>query len=215
MSTKTMEFARQSFLGVYESEDENGWVFVLHEDGGFQTFANDLEVGGGRWKIVGEEVHLNSGWGQWDVYTLNDDNNLVNIANISDRVRDKGTREDYPEKDKSVFKKIKTQSTSKPPIPKEVDILGTYAQKSDNEESFDKTRRLIFLKNGVAKSLNGDEIVKWKIKGSEIRTIYSDEWSGNIYKKEQNGDLSEIGFYQGTHIIPYTIKERTTWVKIK
>ena len=58
-------------------------------------------------------------------------------------------------------------------------------------------------------------IVKWKIDGSEIRTIRTDKWTGCIYKKDKNGDLSEVGAYQGGHIMPYTIKERTTWEKIK
>ena len=142
----TLEFARQPFLGIYESEDNRDWVyrFVLKEDGRYQCFANGLEMEGGTWKVVGKEVHVDG-----SVYTLNADNGLVNIAMIGTGIRDKGTREDYPTKEQNVFKKIKAETQPKTfKALKEEDVVGAYTRKYKDEEGAEILEKLIFLKNG-------------------------------------------------------------------
>jgi len=226
-SATSSEFVRQPFLGIYEySEDNRDWVyrFVLKEDGRYQAFANGLEMEGGTWKVVGKEVHISS-WGLWAVYTLNADNDLVNIAEISNSLRDKGTREDYPKKEQSVSKKIKAETQPKTfKTLKEEDVVGAYTRKYKDEEGAAILEKKIFLKNGLRDRYVNEEkaeytfpgiptpVAKWKIKGSEIWVTHV---FTTIYKIEQNGDLTEIGMVIYGQLTPHTIKERTTYKKIK
>jgi len=227
-SATSSEFARQSFLGIYESEDSNDWIYrlVLKEDGSYQDYGyqdhiniyqdyiNGLALAdtGMTWKVVGKELHVGR-----SVYTLNADNGLVNIAMIGTGIRDKGTREDLPTKEQRVLKKIKAETQPKTfKALKEEDVVGTYTNADEHEGGSEK---FIFLKNGVVESFINDKktghITKWKINGSAIWTISKLEYFGYIYKKEQNGDLSEVSAHQGSHIMPHAIKERTTYKKFK
>lgn len=227
-SATSSEFARQSFLGIYESEDSNDWIYrlVLKEDGSYQDYGyqdhiniyqdyiNGLALAdtGMTWKVVGKELHVGR-----SVYTLNADNGLVNIAMIGTGIRDKGTREDLPTKEQRVLKKIKAETQPKTfKALKEEDVVGTYTNADEHEGGSEK---FIFLKNGVVESFINDKktghITKWKINGSAIWTISKLEYFGYIYKKEQNGDLSEVSAHQGSHIMPHSIKERTTYKKFK
>jgi hypothetical protein len=175
---------------------------------------------GGTWKVVGKEVHVDG-----SVYTLNADNGLVNIAMISTGILDKGTREDYPTKEQSVFKKIKAETQPKTfKAPKEEDVVGTYTRKYKDEEGAEILEKKIFRENGLRdRYVNAEKaeytypgvptpVAKWKIKGSEIWVTHV---FTTIYKLEQNGDLTEVGGVFFGQLTPHTIKERTTYKKIK
>ena len=214
----------QSFLGIYEdSEDNRDWVyrFVLKEGGRYQAFANGLEMEGGTWKFVGKEVHvLDHQTDIWAVYIANANGDLTGIASIQ-----RGDREDHPTKDQDISKKIKAETPLKTfKAPKEEDVVGIYTQNHYDEEGAEILEKLIFLKNGSRdRYVNAEKaeytypgvptpVAKWKIKGSEIWVTHV---FTTIYKLEQNGDLTEVGGVFFGQLTPHTIKERTTYKKIK
>ena len=214
----------QSFLGIYEySEDNRDWVyrFVLKEGGRYQSFANGLEVKEGTWKVVGKEVHvLDHQTDIWAVYIANANGDLTGIASIQ-----RGDREDHPTKDQDISKKIKAETPLKTfKAPKEEDVVGIYTQNHYDEEGAEILEKLIFLKNGSRdRYVNAEKaeytypgvptpVAKWKIKGSEIWVTHV---FTTIYKLEQNGDLTEVGGVFFGQLTPHTIKERTTYKKIK
>jgi hypothetical protein len=199
------------------------WVyrFVLKEDGRYQAFANGLADRGGTWKVVGKEVHvLDHQTDIWAVYIANANGDLTEIASIQ-----RGNREDYPKKEQSVSKKIKAETQPKTfKTLKEEDVVGAYTRKYKDEEGAEILEKKIFLKNGLRDRYVNEEkaeytfpgiptpVAKWKIKGSEIWVTHV---FTTIYKIEQNGDLTEIGMVIYGQLTPHTIKERTTYKKIK
>ena len=224
----TSGYLESHFLGSYENNQNKNWIhrLTLKENGRYFAYINDVKYDEGNWKVVrgenskGEwtiknsEIHYGDKY-FWAIFVLNANHDLVHIANGSDTLREPRTRENVPKDEQEIYNKIKLKTIK---ALKEEDVVGAYTQKYKNEEGAEFTRKLIFLKNGVAKGLTDDvaeDIVKWKIDGSEIKTIRSDEWTGYIYKKDKNGDLSEVGAYQGAHVMPHTMKERNTWDKIK
>ena len=223
MADSNSEADLQPFLGIYEySEDNRDWVyrFILKEDGRYQAFGNDLEMERGTWKVVGKEVHVLDHQKDIFVYIANANGDLTAIAWIQ-----RGDREGYPTKEQNYFKKIKAETQAKSfEALKEADVAGAYTQKYKDEEGAEILEKLIFLKNGLRDRYVNEKKwktdwhgkkydAKWKIKGSEIWV--TDAVFTYIYKIEQNGDLTEIGMAMYGQLSPHTIKERTTYKKIK
>ena len=115
---------------------------------------------------------------------------------------------------------------------KEEDVLGAYISVTNvfptikesyvDPEAEEGTRKIIFLENGLIKMffngkisetiVAGKNFDNWKIKGSEI---WVQQWHTTIYEIKQNGDLIEVGFFNGEVKLPHAMNERTVYKKIK
>jgi len=94
---------RDSVVGEYElKEDGDTFKFVLLENGVFQWEEDGEKGDEHKWTIANTEIHVKYPDGDKDVWRINKDTSITNIASIRD-----GKRIDVPKESQSTLKKIK------------------------------------------------------------------------------------------------------------
>ena len=94
---------RISVIGIYEHTGRNNtfkWVFL--ENGIAEYYRNGKQGGEFKWAIVGGEKHVDGGVAGIEVYRINKERSIAQIAYISD-----GKRTDFSKEDQLTYKKIK------------------------------------------------------------------------------------------------------------
>jgi hypothetical protein len=219
-------YVESHFWGTYENNQNKNEIerYTLKENGRSFFYFNDVKCEEGEWKVVGgkpskgewidSEIHIGDKY-QWIVCSLNADHNLVLIATGSDTSREPRTRENLPKDEQEVYKKIQPKKFKT----LEGDmVVGVYTATTKDEEGNDYVEKMVLFANGLGESFVGDKkasVAKWKIEGAHIKTIGADEWSGEIFRRTQNGNLSKVGLYYGGNVMVYSVDERIAWEKVK
>ena len=103
MSTDSIKALRDSVVGEYERKP-NGDTYkdVYLENGIFEWYVNGKKQVEYKWSIVDGEIHVKWNSGVTQVYRINTDKSITEIADIRN-----GRRTDRPKEDQYTLKKIK------------------------------------------------------------------------------------------------------------
>jgi len=177
------ELTKEDIVGSYTLM--GSWVF--HENGKREFFSRaGTKMGEGKWKLVENEVHTDSNFGQ-NVYRIEPNGDMTKIAVI----HKEGKREELPNGLQMTLEKIKPKPVKE--LTAEEKVIGTYEVRVDGE-----TFRDVYLENGVVEGYvdgkKDEEEGKWSITKEGELYVIDEGGATYIFRINKDRSLTVIAY---------------------
>ena len=179
------ELTKEDIVGSYTLMGLSSWVF--HENGKREFFSRaGTKMGEGKWKLVENEVHTDSNFGQ-NVYRIEPNGDMTKIAVI----HKEGKREELPNGLQMTLEKIKPKPVKE--LTAEEKVIGTYEVRVDGE-----TFRDVYLENGVVEGYvdgkKDEEEGKWSITKEGELYVIDEGGATYIFRINKDRSLTVIAY---------------------